>query len=74
MLYHDINYVNISNEIRLCTKREQRNCYFSYIFFNCNNSVSIGARLIKSGTRIVKIHLEGTVSQIFYLSPSFYFM
>ena len=34
MLYHDINYVNLSNEIRVCTKREPRNCNFLYIFLN----------------------------------------
>ena len=56
------------------TKREPRNCNFSYIFLNLNDSVIIGAKLIKFVTHIVKAHLEGTVSQIFYLGPGFYFM
>ena len=34
MLYHDIKYVNMSNETRVCTKRETRNCNLSYIFLN----------------------------------------
>ena len=33
-LYHDINDVNMSNEIRVCNKREFRHCNFSYIFLN----------------------------------------
>ena len=37
-------------------------------------SVTIGANFIKCGTRVVKAYLEGTVSQISFLDPSFYFM
>ena len=74
MLYHDINHVNINNETRVCTKRETENCNFSYIFLNRNDSVIIGAKLIKFATGIVNPHLEGTVSQIFDEGPSFYFM
>ena len=33
-----------------------------------------GAKTITFGTLIVDGHLEGTVSQIFYLGPSFHFM
>ena len=29
---------------------------------------------MKIAGHVVKVHLEGTVSQIFYLGPSFYFM
>ena len=32
------------------------------------------AKFIKFGTLLVGCHLEGTMSQIFYLGPSFYFM
>ena len=34
MLHHDINHVNMSNEIRVCTNREFKNCNFSHIFLN----------------------------------------
>ena len=32
MLNHDINFVNMSNKIKLHTKRKFRNCNFSDIF------------------------------------------
>ena len=51
-----MNYVNMSNEIRVCIKREFRNCNFSYIFLNGDNSVIIGAKIMKLGTCIVKAH------------------
>ena len=34
MLNHDINVVNISDEIKTHTKREFRNCNLLYIFLN----------------------------------------
>ena len=34
MLHGDINYVNISNKIKVRTRRQFRNCNFSYIFLN----------------------------------------
>ena len=74
MLNHDINVVNMSNEIKSKTKREFRNCNFSYIFLNWIISVSYGAKFTKFGTHVVEGHKEGTLSQIFDLSPSFNFM
>ena len=74
MLNNDMNYVNISSEIRVGIKREFRNCNFSNICLNCNISLIIGPKLVKFGTCTVKTHSEGTVSQIFYLDLSFYFM
>ena len=74
MLHDDISYGNMTNEIKVYTRREFRNCDFSYIFLNWNISVTIGANLIKFGTHVVKAYSEGTVSQIFFLDPSFYFM
>ena len=74
MLNHDIDVVNMSNEIKSQIKREFRNCNFSYIFLNWNISVIIGAKLIKLCTLVVNAHWEGTVSQIFYLGLSLYFM
>ena len=44
MLYNDIDYVNLGNEIDAF------------------------------GKRVVKGHLEGTLSQILYLGPGSYFM
>ena len=40
---------------------------FSIIFFNWNISVIYGAKFTNFGTHLVEGHLEGTVSQIFYL-------
>ena len=74
MLHYITNYVNISSEIRVGSKREFRNCNFSNICLNWNNSLVIGPKLIKFGTCIVKTYSEGTVSQIFYLDRSLYFM
>ena len=74
MLNYDMNYVNISSEIRVGIKREFRNCNFSNILLNWNNSLIIGPKLVKFGTCTAKTHSEGTVSQIFYLDLSFYFM
>ena len=74
MLHYDMRYVNISSEIRVGIKREFRNCNFSHIFLNWNNSLIIRPKLVKSGTYIVKTHSEGTVSQIFYSDLTFYFM
>ena len=65
MLHYDMNYVNISSEIRIGIKREFRNCNFSHIFFNWNNSLFNGPTLVKFGTCIVKTHSGGTVSQTF---------
>ena len=56
MLYDDINYVNVGNEINTCTTQE----YFSYL----------SSKLYK----IWYTYSEGTMSQIFYLGPRFYFM
>ena len=54
--------------------REFEKCNFHYILLNLNISVNYGGKLMKVAGHVVKVHLEGTVSQIFYLGPSFYFM
>ena len=74
MLNHDINVEYVRNEIKSHTKREFRNCIFSNIFLNWIISVIYGSKFTKFGTHAVESHLEGTVSQIFYLGPSFNFM
>ena len=69
MLNHDINVVYLCNEITSHTKREFRNCNFSNIFLNWIILVILvyGAKFAKFGTHLVEGHLEGTMSQIFYL-------
>ena len=74
MLYYDINDVNVEHKVEVCTKRECTNCNFLNILLNRNISVINGAKLIKFGIVVVGVHLDGTVSQIFHLWPSFYFM
>ena len=74
MLYHDIHYVDVKNKIEVLTKREFKNCNFQQYFLNLNISVINGANFIKFGTPVVDDYSEGTVSQIFNLGSSFYFM
>ena len=45
-----------------------------YDINHVNISVINGARFIKFGTVVAGCHLEATVSQIFYLGPSLYFV
>ena len=47
---------------------------FSIFFLNWIISVIDGAKITKFGTPLVEGHSEGTVSQIFNLGPSFYFI
>ena len=54
--------------------REFKNSNFHNIFFNWIISVIYEAKFTKFWTCIVEGHSEGTVSQIVYLGPSFYFM
>ena len=74
MLYNDINCVNVNNKIEAYTPCKLKNCNFQYIFLNLITSVIDGAKFMKFGRHVVKGHSEGTVSQIFDLGPSFYFM
>ena len=48
--------------------------FFYYIFLNLDNSINIVHRLLKFSIGILDMITEGTVSQISYLGPSFYFM
>ena len=41
-------------------------------FFNVDSSFNIKDRLIKYSVAVLGIMMEGTVSQIFYLGPSFF--
>ena len=47
--------------------------FFSY-FFNKDISFNIPCTFLKFGIHILKCQLERSVSQIFFLGPSFHFM
>ena len=47
---------------------------FPLIFFNVDSSFNIENRLFKFSVDVLGIIMEGTVSQIIYLGPSFCFM
>ena len=51
-----------------------KNLIFYVIFFNTDISVTTQAIAMKICISILHIHIEGSVSQIFYLGPSFCFM
>ena len=74
MLYNDVNCVNVKNKIEVWTTWKIKNLNFQYNFLNLIISVIYGAKSMKFGTPVVEGHLEGTVSQIFYSCPSFFFM
>ena len=74
MLYNDLKYVNVTNEIEVNTTWEFKNFNFQYIFLKWIISLINEAKITKFKTCIVKGHSEGTVSQNFYLGPGFYFM
>ena len=47
---------------------------FSPYFLNQDTSLNISPTYFKFGTPINSTHMEGTVSQIFYIGLSFHFM
>ena len=55
-------------------KYKSKNLFFDKIFLNFHFSVTIAYKDLKFCLLSLHIHLEGTVSQIFYLGLSFYFM
>ena len=70
----DVKYVKIIwiDTIRGCSEFE--NLKFFIHFFNKEISFNIPLICLKFSTHADEGHLEGSVSQIFYLGPSFYFM
>ena len=60
--------------IELYTKRVLKNFNFQNIFLNLNIPVNNRWKIMKICRLVVESHLEGTMSQIFYLGSSFYFM
>ena len=53
---------------------KNRNLIFHVIFFNKDISVTMLDITMKFSMTALHIHSEGSVSQILYLGPSFYFM
>ena len=74
MLSNDLNYSSVTYTVEIHPTWELKSCNFQYIFLNLIISVIYEAKITKFGTCTVEGHSEGTVSQIFYLSLSFYFM
>ena len=55
-------------------KYKSKNLFFYKIFLNFHFSVTIAYEDLKCCLHSLHTHSEGTVSQIFYLGLSFYFM
>ena len=55
-------------------RSETENSLFSLHFLNKDISFNIPYKFLKFDIHVHKGHLEGSVSQIFDLGPSFYFM
>ena len=53
---------------------KSKNQIFNVIFFNKDISVTTLDITMNISMTALHIHLEGSVSQNFYLGPSFYFM
>ena len=50
------------------------NRFFHFYLFNMDSALNIYTLVIKVYTGVPNIALEGSVSQIVYLGPGFYFM
>ena len=74
MLSNDLNYLNVTYTVEIHPTWEFKSCNFQYIFLNWIISLIYEAKITIFETCIVEGHSEGTVSQIFYLGLSFYFM
>ena len=55
-------------------RSEIENSLFSLYFFNKDISFNIPRTLLIFDLHVHEAHSEGSMSQIFYLGPSFYFM
>ena len=53
---------------------KNKNLIFHVIFLNKDNTVTTLDITMKISMTVLHTHSEGSVSQIFYLGPSFYFM
>ena len=64
--------MSLGNKMKLQIIREFEN--FHLHFLNWDISIENKAKHMKIGEHVVRTYLEGTVSQMFYLDHSFYFM
>ena len=55
-------------------KKLIQNQFLHFYFLNIDISLIVEIAVIKSNTDVKNIHMEGTLSQIFYLGLSFYFI
>ena len=63
--------LRIDEEVK---KQYDENLFFHFYFSNVHTSVNNEFENLRLGIQVANIHVEGTVSQIFDCSPSFYFM
>ena len=70
----NINYMIRYEEVFKLGACKFEKLLFSIYFLNWDILLNIFFRITKSSTAIDKIHMEGTMSQIFYIGPSFCFM
>ena len=54
--------------------KSAKNLFFPLFFFNVDSSFDIENKVFKFSMLIIHIGMQGKVSQIFYLCPSFCFM
>ena len=67
----DINNIHIILDSR---KVWILNLFYHFYFLNMDISLNIEVSIIKFATGIDKNHMQGTLSQIYYLGLGFYFM
>ena len=73
LLGHSI-HVNIGKQLMKGGSRKTKNRFSYFYFFNYDITVNNCVPGIKFHRHIENILLEGTMSQICYIGPSFYFM
>ena len=61
-------------EFKIYVLKRTKNLILSFIFLNVDISFNIQNRVLKFSVVVVGIIIEGTLSQIVYLGPSFSFM
>ena len=61
-------------EFKIYVLKRTKNPIFSLYFFYVDFSFNIQKRVLKFSVAVIGIIMEGTMSQILYLGPSFSFM
>ena len=74
MLSNDLKYVNVAIKIEVYMAWKFKTFNYQFIFLNFIFSLIYGANFTRFGRHVAKDHSEGTMSQIFDLGPSSYFM